>query len=122
MEKKTSNLFLNFVSEKLLHTNTASSGKQFTNVSIPCDKSVTGYASFGVNMGQILPSTRRDGTVIDGYKSVLLGKPETERTVSICTAPGAYENIKMTNQAIADAIETNCTAYRAARKAPAAAA
>lgn len=125
MAEATKNIFLNWVSEKMLHSNTSNKGKAFMNVSIPCSQSVTGYASFGVNMGQVMDAKLKDGTVKDGYKSILLGKPEGTRQVSICTkaakgkTKATYENITMTNQAIRDAVEENRKAYRASQNAPA---
>ena len=52
--------FINFISEKMLHVNKTSDGKEFVNVSFPCSESKTGYASFGVNLGQVLNATKRD--------------------------------------------------------------
>lgn len=115
------NLFLNYVSEKMLHSNTAGNGKSFVNVSIPCNQSVTGFASFGVNVGQVLDAKKKDGSVVAGYKSILLGKPEGTRQVSICTkaakgkSKAVYENIQLTNKDIQDAVEANRKAYRAAQ-------
>lgn len=83
MEKK--NLFINFVHEALIHINTRQDGKQFDNISIPCAESKTGYASFAVNMGQLYPAAKRDGSVVDGYKSILLGKPEQTKKLSVAT-------------------------------------
>lgn len=119
----TKNVFLNWISEKMIHVNQTAEGRQFASISFPCDKSATGYASVGVNMGQLLPATKKDKTVAEGYKNVLLGKPEAERTVSICTkaakgkAKATYENVKMTNQDIADAIAADRAAYKAAQAA-----
>ena len=115
------NLFLNYVSEKMLHNNTAGNGKNFVNVSIPCSQSVTGLASFGVNLGQVLDAKKKDGSVVAGYKSILLGKPEGTRQVSICTQAtkgkkkAVYSNIQLTNKDIQDAVEANRKAYRAAK-------
>ena len=52
--------FINFISEKMLHTNRTADGKEFVNVSFPCAQSKTGYASFGVNMGQILDAKKKE--------------------------------------------------------------
>ena len=115
------NVFLNWVSEKMIHINQTAEGRQFASISFPCDKSATGYTTMGVNMGQMLPATKKDKTVVKGYKNVLLGKPDAERTVSICTkaakgrAKAKYENVKMTNQAIADAVAADRAAYRQAQ-------
>ena len=118
-ESKT--VFLNWVSEKMIHINQTAEGRQFASISFPCDKSATGYASVGVNMGQLLAATKKDKTVVKGYKNVLLGKPDATRQVSICTkaakgkTKAVYEKIDMTNQAIADAIAADRAAYRQAQ-------
>ncbi len=118
-ESKT--VFLNWVSEKMIHVNQTAEGRQFASISFPCDKSATGYASVGVNMGQLLAATKKDKTVVKGYKNVLLGKPDATRQVSICTkaakgkTKAVYEKIDMTNQAIADAVAADRAAYRQAQ-------
>ena len=111
------NLFINFISEKLIHINTSSAGKEFANVSFPCQESKTGYASFSVSMGQILNATKRDGSIVDGFKSILLGKADGTRKVSIATNKKGsnYTNIELTNAAIADMFNTARATYRAQR-------
>lgn len=107
------NVFINFISEKMLHTNTTATGKDFVNVSIPCAQSKTGYASFGVNLGQILNATKRDGSIVAGYKSILLGEADKTRKVSVATNKKgtSYKDIEMTNAAIADAFNAARNAY-----------
>lgn len=120
-------VFLNWVSEKMIHVNTTGEGRQFASISFPCAQSANGFASIGVNMGQLLPTTKRDKSVAEGYKNILLGKPDQERTVSICTkaakgrAKAEYEQVKMTNQAIADAIADNRAAWKQTQATQAAA-
>lgn len=108
--------FINFISEKMLHVNKTADGKEFVNVSFPCSESKTGYASFGVNLGQVLDAKKHDGTVVAGYKSVLLGDAEKTRKVSVATNKKGtnFKNIEMTNAAIADAFEESRKAYKAA--------
>ena len=123
----TKNLFLNYVSESLLHTQntTGKNGepRTFVNLSIPMAQSANGYGSISVNVGQVLASTKKDGTAVAGMKSILLGKPEATRKVSIAVkkSPRAkkvsYENIEMTNQQILDAWTESRKAYREAQKA-----
>lgn len=108
------NTFVNFVSAALVHENTAGDGKSFKNVSLPNPGSKSGMMSIALNNGQVLAAKKKDGTVVDGYVSLLLGKPEAERKVSILTDKG-YETIKMTNAAIAAMVEADRKAYRAAR-------
>ena len=118
---KTNNIFINFVHEALIHINTRQDGKQFANISIPCAESKTGYASFAVNMGQLFPATKRDGSVVDGYKSVLLGKPEQPKKLSVATNKKGtnWKDIPVTVQQIADMFNTSREAYRATATVPA---
>lgn len=108
--------FINFISEKMLHVNKTSDGKEFVNVSFPCAESKTGYASFGVNLGQVLDAKKHDGTVVSGYKSILLGDAEKTRKVSIATNKKGtnYKNIELTNAQIAAEFENSRKTYKAA--------
>ena len=108
--------FINFISEKMLHVNKTSDGKEFVNVSFPCSESKTGYASFGVNLGQVLDAKKHDGTVVAGYKSILLGDAEKTRKVSVATNKKgtSFKNIELTNAQIADAFEESRKAYKSA--------
>ena len=116
------NIFANFVSEAMLHTNTTADGKEFVNVSIPCSKSSTGYASFAVNVGQVLDATKKDGTVVPGYKSILLGAADKTRKVSVASGKKkiTYKTIDMTNEEIVAEIAASRKAYRAAQATEAA--
>lgn len=109
-------VFINFISEKMLHVNKTSEGKEFVNVSFPCSESKTGYASFGVNLGQVLDAKKKDGTVVAGYKSILLGDADKTRKVSVATNKKGtnYKNIEMTNEKIAAEFEESRKAYKAA--------
>ena len=117
MAKK--NLFINLVNSEMIHFNDRLDGKgQVANVSFSCDKSKTGIASVGLNPGQILDATRKDGTVIEGYNSVLLGAADAKRQVSICkkvatkTKAATYDTIEMTNAEILTAFLDGRKAYR----------
>lgn len=115
---KKNGLFINGISEALIHANTKKDGTgDFYNVSIPCEKSKTGWASITVATGQVLDSTW-NGKVNEGYKNVLLGKAETARPVSVATnkAGSRYKTIQMTNQEIADAYKTAKATYKAAQE------
>ena len=113
------NLFMNFTSEAMLHKNQTADGKEFYNVSIPCSQSSTGYASFAVNVGQVLDATKKDGTVVPGYKSILLGAADKSRKVSVATGKKkiSYKRIEMTNKEIVDSVNASRKAYRAANAA-----
>lgn len=122
-EKKTGGVFLNFRPNATIREQKTGDGKTFYNVSVPCPQSKSGWGSFGVNPGQVYAATKRDGTVVDGYSSILLGKPEGTRQVSICTklakgrAKAAYETITMSNADIAAMVAEDRKAYLAAHKA-----
>lgn len=121
MEGKIMTQFINFISEKMLHTNTTKDGKQFVNVSIPCDQSKTGFASFGVNVGQVLNATKKDGTVVEGFKSILLGEADKTRKISVATNKKGtnYKDIEVSNAAIAEMFNAARNAYRAVQTVPA---
>lgn len=121
MAKK--NLFINLVNSAMIHMNDRLDGKgQVANVSFSCEKSKTGIASVGLNPGQILDATRKDGTIIEGYNSVLLGAADAKRQVSICkkvatkTKAAQYDTIEMTNAEILTAFLDGRKAYREAAK------
>lgn len=91
---------------------------RFIDVVIPCEESLDGYASFSVYAERIR-------SFQEGYKSVLLGKPETARPVNVCTAHAdeekeaekfpAHGKIHMSNAEIyASANIAYCAAYLAA--------
>ena len=113
-------LFINGISEALIHINQKADGTEFANVSIPCKQSKTGWASVTVATGQVLAKTRKDKTVVEGYKNIYLGKPETVRKVSVATTKttGKYKTVEMTNQQIAD-LYNEARAEYAAEQAPA---
>lgn len=115
---KTATVFLNWVSEKMIHVNkTTDGGKEFANISIACPQSKTGLATIAVNLGQVLDSTRKDGTVSEGFKNVLLGGADKTRKVSIATNKKGtnYKTITMTNQEVADMVAAERKAYRASQ-------
>ena len=110
------NLFLNYVSDKLIHANTTEDGsREFANVSIPVEGSKSGYGSFAVNKGQILDATKKDGSVVPGMKNILLGAADKTRKVSIQTGKKSFKTVEMTNQQIVDAVAASRKAYRAAQ-------
>jgi hypothetical protein len=120
------NAFLNFVSDAMIHMNqtTKEDGtvREFANVTFACDKSASGYANVAVNKGQLLDAKKKDGTVVDGYKTVLLGDTEKTHKVSICTKkatakkPAQYETISMTNAEIKASFDEARAQYAASKK------
>lgn len=118
MAESKKSVWLNYVSEKMVHVNKRESdGKEFANISIACPQSKTGLATIAVNLGQVINSTRKDGTVVEGYKNILLGKPERELTVSVATNKKGtnYKNIKLTAEQVANQYAEERKAYRKAQ-------
>lgn len=114
---KKANAWLNYVSEKMIHINKTAEGKEFANISIACPQSKTGLATIAVNLGQVIDSTKKDGTVVEGMKNVLLGGPDKTRKVSVATNKKGtnFKTIEMTNEAIATMVVEERKAYRAAK-------
>lgn len=108
------NIFLNYVHDALLHRHHTSTGKEFVNVSFPCALSKTGYASFSVNCRQVFSSTTRNGTLMNNYSNILLGKPDLERTISVATNKKGtnWKAISMTCEQIKTAFDNARTEYR----------
>ena len=65
----------------------------------------------------MLDATKKDGTVVPGYKSILLGAADKTRKVSVATgdASNPYQTIEMTNADIVKEINESRKAYRAAQ-------
>lgn len=106
--------FINFVSEKLIHTQkNHEDGRIFYSISIPCSQSKTCYGTIAVSEKQILPATRRDGTVVPGFKNVLLGDPDRTRKLSIAKTKKTYVTVDMPNHPFAAMFDQAREAYRA---------
>ena len=113
--------FINHYPVQMVHFNktTDKNGneRQFASVSFSCPESKSGYGTFSVNMGQLLPAKKKDGTVVDGRYSILLGDAEKTRKVSIATnraknkSQRQYANVKLTNAQIAEYVNTARAAY-----------
>lgn len=113
------NIFLNYVHNALLHRHHTSTGKEFVNISFPCSQSKTGYASFSVNCRQVFPSTTRNGTPLNNYSNIILGKPDLERNVSVATNKKGtnWKTIQLTCQQIKESFENARDKYRNNQKA-----
>lgn len=127
--KNTNSTFVNHYPAGMIHFNTATdkngNERQFANVSFNCPESKSGYGTFSVNMGQLLPATKKDGTVVNGRYSILLGDAEKTRRVSIATnraknkSQRKYACILLTNAQIAEYISTARAEYKEAQVATA---
>ena len=118
---KTNGLFINFISEKMLHRQVnKADGREFYSVSVACPNSESRFGTIAVTVGQVFPATKNHGTEeVAGYKNVLLGAPEKMRKVSIKLADGSYTTVEMSNQDILNAFNAEREAYKAAQPAPA---
>lgn len=119
--KNSENLFINFVSEKMLHRQTnKKDGREFYSVSVSCAESTNGYGTFPITIKQLFDSTKNKGTeVVAGFKNILLGIPDKVRKVSVQTGvdeegKAVYSDIEMSNKQIFDAFEAEREAYKAA--------
>lgn len=116
------NAWMNYVSEKMIHINKTAEGKEFANISIACPQSKTGLATIAVNLGQVIDATKKDGSIVEGMKNILLGDPEKTRKVSIATNKKGtnYKTVEMSNADIAAMVLAERKAYRASKaEAPA---
>jgi len=114
------NVWLNYVSEKMIriYKTKTRGGKEFASISIKCPQSKTGFATLAVNLKQIFNTTRKDGSVVKGYKNIFLGKEDENRNVSIAVDGRStyYKDILMTNSEIVEAFVENNKNYSKPKK------
>lgn len=114
------NVWLNYVSEKMIriYKTKTKEGKEFASISIKCPQSKTGFATLAVNLKQIFNTTRKDGSVVKGYKNIFLGKEDENRNVSIAVGDRStyYKDILMTNKEIIGAFVENSKDYNKPKK------
>ena len=112
--KNNNGLFINFISEKMIHLQkNKTDGREFYSISITAPASTSGFGTIAVTTGQVFNATKNHGTEeVAGYKNILLGAPEKMRKVSIKLADGNYSTIEMSNQDILDAFEAERKAYK----------
>ena len=115
------NVFINFISDKMLHLQTnKSDGRNFYSVSIDCPASANKFGTIAVTEKQVFAATKNKGTeVVDGFKNVLLGRPDKMRKVSILNADGTYGTVEMSNADILKAFDAEREAYKAQATVPA---
>lgn len=115
------NVFINFISDKMLHLQTnKSDGRNFYSVSIACPASANKFGTIAVTEKQVFAATKNKGTeVVDGFKNVLLGRPDKMRKVSILNADSTYGTVEMSNADILKAFDAEREAYKAQAQVPA---
>ena len=122
----TNSTFINHYPAGMIHIQTTTdkngNAREFANVSFSCPESKSGYGTFSVNMGQLLPATKKDGSVIDGRYSILLGDADKARKVSVATnnpkdkSKRKYASVLLTNAQIAKYVNTARAEYREAQE------
>lgn len=125
----SNNTFINHYPAGMIHFNTATdedgNERQFANVSFNCPESKSGYGTFSISMGKLLPATRKDGTVVNGRYSILLGDADKTRKVSVATnnpkdrSKRKYASVLLTNAQIAEYVDTARVKYKEAHVASA---
>ena len=106
--------FINFINRAMLHEQTnGKDGRKFVSVSLPCAQSKSGYGTIAVSEKQVLPATKKDGTVRDEYANILLGDEGKTRKVSVLTDDG-YKTVEILNKDLVDGFDAARNAYKAA--------
>ncbi len=123
---KNNGIFINHYPAGMVHFNRTTdrngNEREFATVSFSCPESKNGYATFTVNLKQLLPSTKKDGTVVDGRYNILLGNPDGKRRVSIAANNAKkkedrrYADVELTNQQVAKYVTTARNAYADAQE------
>lgn len=106
------NVWMNGVSAKMIHN---SKDGTFYNVSFDYPASETGVASVSVRKGQVKDATRKDKTIIEGKKNVLLGAPGTKRKISV-KQNGDWVQVEVTVEDILKSFTDGRDAYNAKMK------
>lgn len=105
-----SKAYLNQVSDKLIKK---AGIEGMTQVSIPDERSATGYGYALVSDKAVFQSTRKDKTPIEGMSNVNLGAGDEAVRYQIKTADGKFENVKATADALAAQWKASQEAFRA---------
>ena len=122
---KKNGAFIGHYAAGMVHFRDTANGRKFASISINVPESKTGYGTISVNVGQLLPARKMDGTIVDNRYTILLGDRDKSRKVSICTKkktktkPAEYATITLTNGEIADMVAEARAAYAEAQAAQA---
>ena len=114
------NVWLNYVSDKMIHEQhrTDDPTRTFRSVTISCPESATGLATIAVNDGQVKPSTKKNGAPVEGFSNILLGDADKTHKVSVATDKKGknFKDIEMTNGEICRMFEVEKAKYREGQK------
>ena len=122
---KKNGAFIGHYSAQMVHIRNTDNGRQFASVSINVPESKTGYGTISVNLGQLLPARKMDGSIVDNRYTILLGDRDKSRKISVCTRkatktkPAEYATLTKTNGEIADMVAEARAAYAEAQAAQA---
>ncbi len=114
-EEKKNGVFLNRVSEKMIHEAQGAKGP-FYNVNFDWKDSTTGFASVSVRPAQVMECKDKNGTVLEGKKNILLGDPGTKREISVKQADGSFAKVEVTVEQIKEAFDNARAEYRKSQK------
>lgn len=114
------NVWLNYVSDKMIHElhRTNEPTRTFRSVTISCPESATGLATIAVNNGQVKASTKKNGAPFEGFSNILLGDAGKTHKVSVATDKKGknFKDIEMTNGEICKMFEAEKAKYRESQK------
>lgn len=100
--------FIPAVSSKLIKK---TKNANYVTVGVPNPVAGSDWGRVVIRTTQATDVIKKDGSVVNGVKNIVLGKDDKERTVSIATDKG-YKKIKLTNREIAELWKANRAAYK----------
>jgi hypothetical protein len=119
-------VWLDYIPENDICISKTAEGKEYANVVINFFLSKTGMTVLVVNPEQVIDVTRKDGSIVEGYKNVLLGAEDETRKISVSYLGSIRDGLPhsrkllMTNSDIAKAVtEAHKEAHMAYIKAKA---
>ena len=111
-------VWLDYIPENSIYISKTAEGKEYANVVVGVWYSTKHTATLVVNPNQIFDAKRKDGSTVEGYKNILLGKEDEIREIPIYEisnniADGLPSCIKMwmKNREIAEAVTEAHKAY-----------
>ena len=102
-------VFFDGISDRVLHKRAKhDDGTKFYSIAISgIDDAPNGIGYFTLPEGLVIPSRRRDGTVVEGYHNLVLGNPDHVMKVSYAVKAGKYDTVSMTVAQIKEALEAD---------------
>lgn len=118
-EKKKNGVFLNYVSEKLVHKYQGKDGKTYAQIGIADDQSLSGFGNVLVHESHLYPSTKRNGELVPGFVNVGIGyQPDAAVNYTIKVADTGdsakdFDRVEMTAAELKQKYENDHKAYKA---------